>query len=122
MRHAPPINGAIEGLSALSKHEIWLVTGRPMSTQSLTLSWLKDHNVNYDNIVFDRRGDKLSVGPTFDVFVEDFTEEANTIAKAGIFTILFDQPWNNTSILPQNCKRVYDCNALLLLINDLQEC
>ena len=93
-----------------------------MSTQSLTLSWLKDHNVNYDNIVFDRRGDKLSVGPTFDVFVEDFTEEANTIAKAGIFTILFDQPWNNTSILPQNCKRVYDCNALLLLINDLQEC
>ena len=25
LRHAPPIKGAIEGLSALSKHEIWLV-------------------------------------------------------------------------------------------------
>ena len=121
-RYAPPIDGAINGLSTLSKHEIWLVTSRPMSTQSLTLSWLHDNKVRYDHIVFDRRGDKLSVGPTFDVFVEDFIEEAYTIAKAGIFTILFDQPWNNTSILPNNCKRVYDWNALLLLINDLEEC
>jgi hypothetical protein len=67
--------------------------------------------------------DKLLVGPTFNVFVEDFIEEACAIAKAGIFTILFDQPWNNTSTLtlPENCKRVYDWNAMLLLINDLAE-
>ena len=32
LRHAAPIKGAIEGLSALSKHEIWLVTSRPVST------------------------------------------------------------------------------------------
>ena len=121
LRHAPAIKGAIEGLSVLRKHEIWLVTSRPMSTQSLTLSWLHDNKVRYDHIVFDRRGDKLSVGPTFDVFVEDFIEEAYTIAKAGIFTILFDQPWNNTSILPNNCKRVYDWNDILLLIKALEE-
>jgi len=120
LRHAPPITGAIEGLSALSRHEIWLVTSRPMSTQSLTLSWLHDNKVSYDHIVFDRRGDKLAVGPTFNVFIEDFTEEAYTIADAGIFTILFDQPWNHTSILPKNCKRVYDWNTILLLINDLE--
>ena len=120
LRHAPPIKGAIEALSTLNKHEIWLVTSRPMSTQSLTLSWLHDNKVRYDNIVFDRRGDKLSVGPTFDVFVEDFTEEAYIIADAGIFTILFDQPWNHTSILPTNCKRVYDWNTILLMINDLE--
>jgi len=121
LRHAPPIKDAIEGLSALSKHEIWLVTSRPISTQSLTLSWLHKNKIRYDHIVFDRRGDKLSVGPTFDVFVEDFMEEAYAIAEAGIFTILFDQPWNNTSILPQNCKRVYDWNAILLLIKNLEE-
>ena len=121
LRHAPPIKGAVEGISALSKHEIWLVTSRPMSTESLTLSWLHDNKVSYDHIVFNRRGDKLSVGPTFDVFVEDFVEEAYAIAEAGIFTILFDQPWNQISILPKNCKRVYDWNAILLLINDLED-
>ncbi|MFC2056752.1 hypothetical protein ACFLTO_04185 [Chloroflexota bacterium] len=121
LRYAPPIDGAITGLSALSKHEIWLITGRPMSTQTDTLSWLHDNKVSYDHIVFDRRGDKVSVGPTFDVFVEDFTEEAYTIAEAGVFAILFDQPWNRTSILPNNCKRVHDWNTILLLINNLEE-
>ncbi|MFC2068493.1 hypothetical protein ACFLTP_05755, partial [Chloroflexota bacterium] len=121
LRNAPPIKGAIEGLSALSKHEIWLVTSRPISTQDHTLTWLHDNKVSYDRIVFDRRGDKLSVGPKFDVFVEDFIEEANTIAEAGIFTILFDQPWNNTSMMPKNCKRVYNWNTIVLLINDLAE-
>ncbi|MFC1995382.1 hypothetical protein ACFLVM_00680 [Chloroflexota bacterium] len=119
-RHAPAINGAIEGLSAISKHEIWLVTSRPLSTQDLTLSWLRDNKVHYDHIVFNRRGDKLSVGPKFDVFVEDFVDEACTIAEAGIFTLLFNQPWNNTSILPKNCKRVPDWSALLLEINRLE--
>ncbi|MFC1943683.1 hypothetical protein ACFLWO_03810 [Chloroflexota bacterium] len=42
LRYAPPIDGAITGLSALSRHDIWLVTSRPMSTKSLTLSWLHD--------------------------------------------------------------------------------
>jgi uncharacterized HAD superfamily protein len=84
------------------------------------LSWLHDYKVNYDHIVFDRRGDKLSVGPTFDVFVEDFIEEAYAIAKAGILTLLFDQPWNNTPTLPRNCKRIYDWNTILLEIKKLE--
>ncbi|MFC1914890.1 hypothetical protein ACFLWK_01390 [Chloroflexota bacterium] len=119
LRYAPPIDGAINGLSALNKHEIWLVTSRPISTQELTLSWLHDNRVNYDQIVFNRRGDKLSVGPTFNVFVEDFLDEATTIAKAGIFTVLFDQPWNQSSTLPANCKRTYNWDGVLQLINNL---
>ena len=120
LQHADPIKGAIEGLSTLSKHEIWLVTSRPVSTQTLTLSWLHEHKVRYDHIEFNRRGDKYSVSPKFDVFVEDFVEEAYAIAEAGIFTILFNQPWNNPASLPKNCKRVYDWDGLLLLINNLE--
>jgi len=119
LRYAPPIDGAVNGLSALSEHEIWLVTSRPISTQDLTLSWLRDNRVHYDQIVFGRRGDKLSVGPTFDVFVEDFLDEATTIAKADIFTILFDQPWNQASKLPGNCNRAYNWDGVLQLINNL---
>ena len=55
LRYAPPIDGAINGLSALSEHEIWLVTSRPISTQDLTLSWLHENRVHYDQIVFNRR-------------------------------------------------------------------
>ncbi|MFC1970875.1 hypothetical protein ACFLV0_02930, partial [Chloroflexota bacterium] len=72
LRYAPPMDGAITGLSELNEHEIWLVTSIPLSTQDLTLSWLKDNRVHYDHIVFIRRGDKLSAGPKFDIFVEDF--------------------------------------------------
>ena len=120
LRYAPPIKGAIEGLSVLSKHEIWLVTSRSKSMQHLTLSWLQDNEVSYDHLVFERLGKKRSVGPTFDVFLEDFIEEAYTIAEAGIFTMLFDQPWNKTSILPKNCQRVYDWNAILKIIKNLE--
>ncbi|MFC1965944.1 hypothetical protein ACFLWI_03240 [Chloroflexota bacterium] len=120
LRYAPPIKGAAGGISALSKHEIWLVTSRPMSTESLTLSWLHDNKVSYDHIVFNRRGDKLSVGPKFNVFIEDFLDETITIADAGIFTILFDQPWNQASKLPANCKRAYNWDGVLQLIKDLE--
>jgi uncharacterized HAD superfamily protein len=120
LSHAAPIKGAIEGLSALSGHEIWLVTSRPVSTRDLTLSWLCENRVTYNHIEFGRHGDKFSVGPKFDVFVEDFAEEAYALAEAGIFTILFNQPWNATSFLHENCKRVYDWDGILALIDNLK--
>jgi len=120
LRYAPPIAGAINGLSTLSGHEIWLVTSRPLSTQGLTLSWLHDNRVHYDQIVFNRRGDKLSVGPKFNVFVEDFFDETKTLAEAGIFTILYDQPWNKASKLPANCKRAYNWDDILEMISGLE--
>ncbi len=119
-RRAPPIKGAIEGLSMLSKHEIWLVTSRSTSMQNLTVSWLQDYQVSYDHLVFDRSYDKHLVGPKFDVFVEDFLEEAVILAESGIYTILFDQPWNKAATLPNNCQRVYDWNAILSLINKFE--
>ena len=118
LRYAPPIDGAINGLSELGEHEIWLVTSRPVSTQDLTLSWLQDNKVHYDQIVFGRRGDKVSIGPSFSVFVEDFLDETIRIAEAGVFTILFDQPWNQNSKLPGNCKRAYNWDTVVRLINN----
>ena len=121
LRHAPPINGAIDGLQALGEHDIWLVTGRPVSAQSLTESWLQENNVEYARLVFTGRGDKLKVGPGFDVFVEDFIEEACILAEAGIFTLLLDQPWNQGPIPSENCRRVYDWNTIVLLINKFEK-
>ena len=119
LRNAQPINGAIEGLSTLSQHEIWLVTGRPASMRSLTELWFQKKNVKYNNIVFDRIEHKLAVGRAFDVFVEDYLEEACAIAEAGVFSILFDQPWNQAQVLPEKCRRVYDWNGVVQVIDEL---
>jgi uncharacterized HAD superfamily protein len=117
---APPVEGAVDGLSALDGHEICIVTGRPATLQKLTEEWLSSRNIRYDGIVFDRVMNKMLVGPKFDVFVEDFLEEALVIAEAGVFTILFNQPWNHSSTLPQNCRRVYNWPAIVNIIDELQ--
>ena len=119
LRYAPPIDGAINGLSTLGQHEIWLVTSRPISTKGLTLSWLYNNRVHYDQIVFSRRGEKFSAGAAFDIFIEDFLEETTILAKTGISAILFNQPWNQSSILPKNCNRAYNWDDVLQLINNL---
>ena len=120
LMNAPPIEGAITGLTSLNGHEIWIVTGRPSTLQGLTESWLARRNIRYDRIIFDRVMNKMMVGPEFDVFVEDFLEEARIIAEAGIFTILFNQPWNQSQMLPDNCHRVYDWSAIVDLVNEQQ--
>ena len=123
LRYAPPIKGAIPALSTLSGHDIWLVTGRPTSMQSLTVSWLNERNIKYDRIAFDsdKTAGKLSLERDCDVFVEDQLEVASVIAEAGVFTLLLDQPWNQASILPKNCERVPDWNAIVRLIKRLEE-
>ncbi len=118
--NASPITGAIDGLAALGRHEIWIVTARPAFLQHLTEAWFGERNIRYDRILFDRDGNKHLAGPEFDIFVEDFLEEANPIADAGIFTLLFDQPWNQTPSLPDNCQRVYDWSTIVRLIKQLE--
>jgi uncharacterized HAD superfamily protein len=117
---APPIDGAVEGLAELDGHELWIVTGRPSTLQDLTKSWLAHRNIRYDRIIFDRVMNKMKVGPVFDVFVEDFLDEARVIAEAGIFTILFNQPWNQSLMLPDNCHRVHNWSAIVNLISERQ--
>jgi uncharacterized HAD superfamily protein len=119
LMNAPPIDGAVEGLTALNGHEIWIVTGRPSTLQGLTESWLSRRNIRYDRIIFDRIMNKMMVGPEFDVFVEDFLDGARVIAEAGVYTLLFNQPWNQSPALPKNCRRVYDWTTIVSLIKEL---
>ena len=118
-RFAPPIKGAIAGLSALSEHEVWLITRRPISTQSDTVSWLHGNGIKYDRLIFDSSPEKHSVGEGFDAFVEDNLEQACGIAEAGVFTLLLDQPWNGAQTLPKQCTRVGDWKAIVLHIKKL---
>ena len=89
--------------------------------QDLTESWLVENNAKYDHLVVGRYGDKALAGQGFDVFVEDYLEEARAIAEAGVLSILLDQPWNQESALPENCRRVFDWQSIIELISRLEE-
>ena len=117
--YAPPMTGAIDGLSRINRHEIWIITSRPVTLQNLTESWLGERQVKYDNIVFVENGAKMSAGPRFDVFVEDYLEEACIFANAGVLTLLFNQPWNQSPSLPENCRRVHDWQTIVKIIDEL---
>jgi uncharacterized HAD superfamily protein len=120
LRQAPPIKGALEGMSMISRHNIWLVTRRPAYTQNPTQSWLSEYRVKYDHIAFVNKGKKASIGQKFDLFVEDYLEEALAFAEAGVFSILFNQPWNQAFISSKNCLRVYDWNSIVSIIKRLE--
>jgi uncharacterized HAD superfamily protein len=117
---APAITGAIDGISRLGRHEIWIITHRPLATQRLTESWLGQHKVRYDHIVFVEDGHKMSAGPKFDVFVEDYLVEARKFAEAGVLTLLFNQPWNQADTLPANCRRVHDWGTVVDIIKTIE--
>jgi uncharacterized HAD superfamily protein len=119
LHRAAPIEGALEGLAALGRHEVWLVTARPAFMRELTESWLAENGVSYDNIRFDMSGSKAEAGPAFDLFVEDFLEEARPLAEAGIYTLVYDQPWNQAPALPDNCARVYGWDDVLEIVDEL---
>jgi uncharacterized HAD superfamily protein len=122
LQTSPPISGAVEGISALSQHEIWIITGRPSYLEDLTLSWLDENRVKYDRIVFDSGktvGD-ISVERNCDVFVEDQLEVASFLAGCGVFTLLFNQPWNQVPSLPHNCRRVHTWDDIVLAINGIE--
>jgi uncharacterized HAD superfamily protein len=118
---APPVQGAVDGLSCLDRHEIWIVTGRPAHLREVTESWLEKRRIKYDNILFIESGSKISAGLEFDVFVEDYLEEARLFANAGVLTLLFNQPWNQAPELPARCRRVYDWNQVLAEVKKLEK-
>ena len=123
LQTSPPVKGAVEGVAALSRHEIWLITGRPASVQDLTTAWLADNGVKYDRIIFDsgKMVGNLSPERQCNVFVEDLLEVANLLADAGVYTLLFNQPWNQSDMLPENCHRVYDWDTIVRMINRLEQ-
>jgi len=122
LQSSPEIDGAVESISALSRHEIWLITGRPSFLRGLTLSWLDKHRVKYDRIIFDsgKTEGNLSLERHCNVFVEDQLEVAKTLADSGVFTLLFNQPWNQAPSLPDNCRRVHTWDDIVLAVSRME--
>jgi uncharacterized protein len=89
----PLLDGAAEALVVLREvWEIHIVTGRPDAARALTLDWLERHGLPYDQIDFLKFKHQSPV--PFTAFVDDHRETSYAMAKRGVFSMLFDYPWN----------------------------
>jgi len=118
---APPVDGAVSGLSQLKGHEIWLITARPITTRTSIIAWLDHYRIEYGYLIFNQWHKRQAVNHRFDVFIEDYLEEAVALSEAGIFTMLLDQPWNQAQALPEKCQRVDGWEAIVAWVKELEK-
>ena len=76
-------------------HEVIIITDRsfgrtPSVSERLTVDWLHDHNIYYDELIFSP--DK-TCSPT-DLFVEDKLTNYDALVAAGTKAYLLNRPWN----------------------------
>jgi 5'(3')-deoxyribonucleotidase len=88
-----------------------IATSRPLRSVNYVKSWLKLHDIEYDQF--------LPLGPykakniiNSDYFIEDAPEHIKSISDNGKFTFIYDQPWNRTILLP-NVQRIYHFQNIL---------
>ena len=93
----PVRKGYKEAIEAVARagHEIVIVTDRsfgahPGVSQRLTVEWLEQHGIEYDQLVFSR--DKTVVHT--DVFIDDKIENYDALERAGTNAFLLNRPWN----------------------------
>ncbi|QDI89213.1 hypothetical protein Nisw_06595 [Candidatus Nitrosopumilus sp. SW] len=111
--------GAIEGLKALAKkHEIILVTARPVQAKQKTLEWLEKNDVSYQKIIFTNEGNKHCVEEeNLEVIIDDHLEEiSNWIGKTQKI-LVFNHPWNKSLNIKNHFRRVYSWENILEELN-----
>lgn len=122
-RNMPAIPGAVEGMAAVREmgYTIILITARPQwqykRLYADTMGWLRDHNVPYDNIIFEK--DKAEAiyehifpaRPKF--FVEDRDKHALEVANIGVPVLLLDYDYNQHIQETPLITRVVDWAAIV---------
>ena len=121
LRKAPAIEGAVEGMDKIKDHYIWLITGRPEKTRNDTEWWLKSKNIKYDKLEIGGNYKASISDKEVDIFIEDNLEQAQWIAEAGIYTLLFDHPWNRNEIINNKCKRVKSWDDVICEVRILEK-
>ncbi|MFH1801834.1 MAG: hypothetical protein ABH864_00095 [archaeon] len=126
-----PQEGAIEAIKELGEeHELVVVTSRPELYVEKTLEWI-DHYLSgvFDRAVFTHeypavagvvRKGEICKAEKVDVMVEDFDRNLLGCAKFCKKVLLFDQPWNQKSQLPENGIRIKSWDDVLKQVNEIQ--
>lgn len=103
-----PVAEAKEYMELLKQtHELYLITARPNLYRNLTISWLREHNIVYDELLMTDYGDKTTFCHSAQIalVVEDSLENALALANEGIGVILFDAPYNQGTLPDKVLRR-----------------
>ena len=114
---ALPIEGAVEAVTSLELlHDLYVITARDENlapaTERVSAIHFPDrfkgiHYLHRNDInVLGTKGD-VCLSLEIDLMVEDSLGNAEHLSQAGIRTLLFDRPWNQTPMLPQHVTRVF---------------
>ncbi|MDP8260942.1 MAG: hypothetical protein P9M01_01190 [Candidatus Kappaea frigidicola] len=118
-----PLKGAVESVKKLSEdNRIVIVTARPRDVKQATIKWLKENEINYQEIYFTLADKHLlleNYNEKIDVFLEDHPIYIQRISDAGTKVIMFEYPWNNHLESRTNIYRVKNWNEAMVKISDL---
>lgn len=95
--NSSPLPMAVETLQQLFKrHQISIITARPLLFRDVTIEWLKRHGIHYHHIALVE--DKLQECNhlKIDVLIDDGPHYAEEFALANKPVILYEQPYNLT--------------------------
>lgn len=125
--HFKNINPAVGSLLALellkkSGHKIFLITGRQTHIIKKTEEWIeKNFPEIFDELHFansysltdaPRKKSDLCKSLGITLLIEDDMDHVRECSKAGLTTLLFNQPWNQGD-LPRNVKRVFSWDEIV---------
>ncbi|GGD85276.1 5' nucleotidase, NT5C type [Paenibacillus nasutitermitis] len=93
--NSSPLPMAVEVLQQLfSKHQITIITARPLLFRDVTVEWLKHHKINYHNITLIENKLQECMDSNIDVLIDDGPHYAEEFALMNKPVILFEQPYN----------------------------
>jgi uncharacterized HAD superfamily protein len=94
--NSKPFPMAVEILQQLfDKHQISIITARPLLFHEVTVEWLKHHNIRYHNITLTENKLQECINSNVDVLIDDAPHYAKEFALQNKPIILFEQPYNS---------------------------
>ncbi len=130
-----PIEGAVDAINQLSKrYELFIITARPPEAEEVTKKLLKhfqtDKNKSW-NMIFKKlhftgtvdgknhiiTKAEVCKNENIDIFIDDHINNVINVSLTGIPSILLDQPWNKDEVLPNNVKRLYSWEEIVMEID-----
>jgi uncharacterized protein len=101
-------------------NNIYFVSARDKSLELLTISYLKNNKIQFDELFVLGSHFKVKEAQKLkcDIFIEDSLNNALDLSEAGFKILLMNTPYNQGE-LNENIKRVYDWIDILFEVNNL---
>ncbi len=95
-RDLKPIQDSRQFLVDIAEfYQIIYITGRPLSSEEITVAWLKDNGFpEPDSVIFTREKGLTCISIEADTLIEDQIRYAIQAASMGVRVVLLDYPYN----------------------------